>query len=189
MTNQRRERKQTRVRNGSPKTIPIFFPLVSNSIQPLPSLQCSQNSITNKRTKEKILHPLSSYSFSKPCPRNTLFHYLTIIPIIPIRSSYRELTFRVKLLLRSHARSKVYKNIYIYTHSLYIYTRMYTYIYCMHVCVYCEIGVIHSKRHATSLVHNYADNHNVPEGNWCAWRDLITYAILCTRIKQKGVGG
>lgn len=136
MTNQRRERKQTRVRNGSPKTIPIFFPLVSNSIQSLPSLAMLpkfNNKQTNK--KKKPLHPLSSYSFSKPCPRNTLFHYLTIIPIIPIRSSYRELTFRVKLLLRSHARSKVYKNIYIYTHSLYIYTRMYTYIYCVCVCL------------------------------------------------------
>lgn len=95
------------------------------------------NKQTNKRIKKKKpLHPLSSYSFSKPCPRNTLFHYLTIIPIIPIRSSYRELTFRVKLLLRSHARSKVYKNIYIYIYSLTIYIHTYVYIYILCVCVF-----------------------------------------------------
>lgn len=82
-----------------------------------------------------------------------------------------------------------YTKIYIYILTHYIYTHVCIHIYTVCVCVYCEIGIIHSKRHATSLVHNYADNHNVPEGNWCAWRDLITYAILCTRIKQKGVEG
>lgn len=131
------------------------------------------------------MHPLSSYSFRNRV-HNTLFHYLAIIPITPIRSSYRELTFRVKLLLRSHARSKVQKYIYIYILTHYIYTYVCIHIYCMRVCVFTVKSVSFIRNVTLALVHNYADNHNVPEGNWCAWRDLITYAILCTRIKQEG---
>lgn len=189
MTNRRRERKQTRVRNGFPKTIPIFFPLVSNSIQPLPSLQCSQNSITNKRTKKKNhfihFHPIVfrnrvHATLSSTTSQSSLL-FLFVPPIVNSPFVWNSCF----VLMQDQRYTKIY--IYILTH--YIYTHVCIHIYTVCVCVYCEIGIIHSKRHATSLVHNYADNHNVPEGNWCAWRDLITYAILCTRIKQKGVGG
>lgn len=48
-------------------------------------------------------------------------------------------------------------------------------------------AVIHTND-TLALVHNYAHNHNVPEGVG-AWRDLITYAILCTQIKQRTEAG
>ena len=56
--------------------------------------------------------------------------------------------------------------------------------------IVCIVTLVIHTNDTLALVHNYAYNHNVPEGIG-AWRDLITYAILCTQIKQRGrrVGG
>lgn len=136
-------------RNGFSKTTPTFFLLPLCIKLDTILLQYFQNSTTNKQTKKKTTSSIFIlYSFRNRV-HNTLFHYLTIIPIIPIRSSYRELTFPCETLASFSCKIKG-TNIYIY--SLTIYIHIYVYIYCMRVYVYSQIGVIHSKRHASSRI-------------------------------------
>lgn len=180
--------EESATRHGS-KRVPKNYPNVLSSstmyqtrYNPSAIFPKFNNKQTNK--KKKLLHPFLSYivfeTVSTTLSSTTSQSSLLFLFVPPIVNS----PFRVKLLLRSHARSKV--QIYIYTHSLYIYIYMYTYTVC--VCMFTVKSVSFIRNVTLALVYNYADNHNVPEGNWCAWRDLITYAILCTRIKQKGGG-
>lgn len=135
--------------NGFPKTTPTFFLLPLCIKLDTILLQYFQNSTTNKQTKKKkLLHPFLSYIVFETVS-TTLSSTTSIIPIIPIRSSYRELTFPCESLASFSCKIKG-TNIYIY--SLTIYIHIYVYIYCMRVYVYSQIGVIHSKRHASSRI-------------------------------------